>query len=98
MVSSLFFIWSSPCRRRDASATPEGAGGTHRATSDGAGGTHRATSVGETPSLTLSFRFFWRLNGNGHPRRVLRQRADKPFMFRFRLRRKAFQLLERGPS
>ena len=87
MVSSLFFIWSSQSRRRDASATP-----------DGAGGTHRATPEGETPSLTLSFRFFWRLNGNGHPRRVLRQRADKPFMFRFRLRRKAFQLLERGPS
>ena len=87
MVSSLFFIWSSPSRRRDAPRhIPR-----HRRDAS-------ATPEGETPSLTLSFRFFWRLNGNGHPRRVLRQRADKPFMFRFRLRRKAFQLLERGPS
>ena len=86
MVSSLFFL-----------VIPMPQAGRTR-TSRCAGGTHRATSVGETPSLTLSFRFFWRLNGNGHPRRVLRQRADKPFMFRFRLRRKAFQLLERGPS
>ena len=47
---------------------------------------------------TTSLLLFRRFDGDGHPRCMLRQRADKPFMFRFRLRRKAFQLLERGPS
>ncbi len=57
----------------------------------------REGSAACVSTVISSFLLCRLLDGDGHPRRVFRQRADKPFVLRFRLRRKAFQQLEGRP-